>query len=287
MTMTSPLDPRADLRPRGNDEETVSERVIDLITTMTAAVVRQDPPRVVSRRPGPHGAGPVDVPAVDEVLDRVRELWWQRLDPEDRLAVHVAALHRSPRPTPVSEVVAACRLAAACGRPVRLPEFTSMTLGSVKPGLRGTWSAEVGTRPYGIGHIGEYGSIRAANAAVWDTIETNRETLRDRMRAASPLLAGVAGRGWEEPQVSVWASAEQRDEDDAELVTMHQIAHRARVGVSLADRWRAEHAAFPAPETGTSLWYWPLVERWLADTGRLPADGPAADRPDLPRDSGY
>jgi hypothetical protein len=270
------------LRPAGTDEE---DRVIALVGELTAEVVQEAPPLVVSRRATDDG--PVAVPALDEVLDRVRDLWLRGLSPADRLAVHVAALHRSPRPTPVSAAVIACRLAADCGHPVQLPEFTSMTCGTVKPGRRGVWSAEVGTRPYGIGQIGDYGSIRAANAAVWDTIETNRETVRARMRAASPLLAGVAGRAWEEPQVSVWATAEQRDSDDPDLVTMHQIAHRARVSVARADRWRAEFPAFPSPEPGTSVWFWPLVRRWLTDTGRTPADGFAADRPVLPRELGY
>ena len=266
------------LRPAGTGEE---ERVIALVGDLTAEVLREAPPQVVTS----HGTGAVL--ALDEVLQRVREKWLHGLGAADRLAVHVAALHRSPRPTPVSEVVIACRLATRCGHPVELPEFSSMTCGSVKPGLRGVWTAEVGTRPYGIGHIGDHGSIRAANAAVWDTVETNRETLRARMRAASPLLAEVAGRAWEEPQVSVWASAAQRDADDPELVTMHQIAHRAGVSVTRADRWRAEHAAFPAAEPGTSVWYWPLVRRWLTDTGRMPADGFTADRPVLPRELGY
>ncbi|MEV6305678.1 hypothetical protein AB0M02_40115 [Actinoplanes sp. NPDC051861] len=272
MTLTSPLDPAAGLRPGDDLEETV----IAQVTALTSAVLRQCPPPVVA-----------GVPALDDVLDRVRDLWWQRLSAAERLAVHVAALHRSPRPTAVSEVVTACRLAGDSGRPVCVPEFTSMTLGSVKPGPRGVWSAHVGTRPYGFGHIGDYGSVRAANAAVWDTIEINRETLRDRMRAASPLLAALAGRAWEEPQVSVWASAAQRDADDPEMVTMHQIAHRARVTVTRADTWRAEHAAFPPPEAGTSLWFWPLVRHWLSGTGRLPPEGPAADRPLLPRDTDY
>ncbi|WP_328467825.1 hypothetical protein OHA21_50105 [Actinoplanes sp. NBC_00393] len=270
------------LRGAGIDED---QRVIALVTELTAEAVREVPAQIVSWRATDDG--PVAVPALDEVLLRVRERWLQSLTAADRLAVHVAALERSPRPTPVSEAVTACRLAADCGHRVQLPEFTSLTCGSVKPGRRGTWSAEAGTRPYGIGRIGDYGSVRAANAAVWDTIETNREVLRDRMRAATPMLAGIAGRAWEEPQVSIWASAQQRDEDDPELMTMHQIAHRAGVSVTRAGRWRAEHAAFPPPEPGTSVWYWPLVQRWLADTGRLPADGPAADRPVLPRELGY
>lgn len=279
MAKAAPLDPVAQC------PDELAGRVLALVDELTAAVLRETPPQVVTWHATEDG--PEAVPALDEVLSRVREMWMRRLSAADRLAVHVAALDRSPRPTPVSEAVIACRLAADCGHRVELPEFTSMTCGSVKPGPRRVWSAEVGTRPYGIGHIGDYGSIRAANAAVWDTIESNREKLRDRMRAASPLLAQVADRAWEEPQVSVWASAEQRDEDDPELVTMRQIAHRARVSVSRADRWRAEHAAFPAPEPGASVWYWPLVSRWLTDTGRTPADGFAADRPVLPREVGY
>ncbi|MEU4419813.1 hypothetical protein AB0F81_04255 [Actinoplanes sp. NPDC024001] len=274
MTMAAPLDPVA-----GADEE----RVIALITELTTAVLREAPAPVVVW--GTHGRDPV--PALDDVLSRVQDRWLRRLSAADRLAVRVAALLRSPRPTPVSDAVIACRLAADCGHPVELPEFTSLTCGSVKPGRRGVWSAEVGTRPYGVGHIGDYGSIRAANAAVWDTVESNRETLRARMRAASPLLAEVAGRAWEEPQVAVWATPAQRDEDDPELVTMHQIAHRARVRVSRVEEWRAQHAAFPPPEQGTSVWFWPLVRRWLTDTGRVPALGFAADRPVLPRELGY
>ncbi|MEU8240177.1 hypothetical protein AB0C07_18175 [Actinoplanes missouriensis] len=271
--------------PTGEDQR-LADHVVRLVGDLTAAVTRQRDPLTVTRRPDPGGGHAVVVPALDDLLHRVRDLWWQRLDPADRLAVHTAAIHRDPRPTPLGEVITACRLAAACGHPVTVPEFTSMTSGSVKPGPRGTWQAEVGTRPYGIGHIGEYGSIRAANAAVWDTIEANREILRDRLRAASPTLAAVAARGWEEPDVSVWATADQRDHDDPALVTMHQIAHRTGVRPAEADRWRAAHAAFPHPEPGTSVWYWPLVERWLADTGHLPDPIPD-DRPTLPRDESF
>ena len=272
--------------PAGGDRG-IADQVVRLIGDLATVAAREKDPLTVARRADPDGTHAVVVPALDDLLHRVRELWWQRLEPADRLAVHVAALHREPRPTPVAEVLAACRLAAACGHPVTTPEFTSMTLGSVKPGPRGTWHGEVGTRPYGIGHIGEFGSIRAANAAVWDTIETNRELLRARLRDTSPLLAGVAARGWEEPQVSVWATAGQRDDDDPAMVTMHQIAHRVRVRPADVDRWRASHAAFPVPEPGTSVWYWPLVERWLAGNGLLPADGVADDRPTLPRDRSF
>ncbi|MBB2941196.1 hypothetical protein FB565_000900 [Actinoplanes lutulentus] len=271
--------------PSGEDQR-LADHVVRLVGDLTAAVARERDPLTVAHRPDPDGTHAVVVPALDDLLHRVRDLWWQRLDPADRLAVHVAAMHRDSRPTPLGEVITACRLASGCGQPVTVPEFTSMTCGSVKPGPRGTWQAEVGTRPYGIGHIGEYGSIRAANAAVWDTIETNRELLRERLRTTSPLLAGVASRGWEEPDVSVWASAEQRDSDDTALVTMHQIAHRTRVRPAEADRWRAAHAAFPPPEPGTSVWYWPLVERWLADNGHLPDPIPD-DRPTLPRDKTF
>ncbi|WP_229074158.1 hypothetical protein [Actinoplanes sp. DH11] len=286
--------------PAGEDRR-LADHVIQLLSDLAAAATREQDPLTVTRRPDPDGAHTLVVPALDDLLHRVRELWWQRLEPADRLAVHVAAMHRATRPTPLGEVLTACRLATGCGHQITVPEFTSLTCGAVKPGPRSTWQAEVGTRPYGIGHIGEYGSIRAANAAVWDTIETNRETLRERLRAASPLLAGVAARGWEEPQVSVWATTEQRDADDPDLVTMHQIAHRARVRPAEVDRWRAAHAApsppspplpppfrppFPSPEPGTSVWFWPLVHHWLAETGRLPEQLPD-DRPDLPRDASF
>ncbi|BBH67389.1 hypothetical protein ACTI_40740 [Actinoplanes sp. OR16] len=270
--------------PPGDDLR-LADHVVRLVNDLTAAVARSRDPLTVASRPGADGSHVV-VPALDDLLHRVRELWWQRLEPADRLAVHVAAMHRDPRPTPLGDVLTACRLAAGCGHAVTVPEFTSMTCGSVKPGPRATWQAEVGTRPYGIGHIGEYGSIRAANAAVWDTIETNRELLRDRLRAASPLLAGVAARGWEEPAVSVWATPDQRDHDDPALVTMHQIAHRTRARPADVDRWRATHAAFPPPEPSTSVWYWPLVERWLADNDLLPDPVPD-DRPTLPGDRSF
>ncbi|MEU4691592.1 hypothetical protein [Actinoplanes sp. NPDC023714] len=270
--------------PSGEDQR-LADHVVRLVTDLTAAVARDRDPLTVASRPAPDGSH-VLVPALDDLLHRVRELWWQRLEPADRLAVQVAAMHRDPRPTPLGEVVKACRLAAACGHELTIPEFTSLTCGSVKPGPRATWQAEVGTRPYGIGHIGEFGSIRAANAAVWDTIETNRELLRDRLRTSSPLLAGVAARGWEEPAVSVWATATQRDHDDPSLVTMHQIARRAGVTAAEADRWRSQHAAFPQPEPATSVWYWPLVERWLSDNNHLPDPVPD-DRPTLPRDRSF
>jgi hypothetical protein len=273
------------VRVPSGEERRLAAQVVRLVNDLTSAVARDSGPLTVASRPDPDGSRVV-VPALDDLLHRVRELWWQRLDPPDRLAVHVAAMHRDPRPTPLGEVITACRLAADCGHVVSVPEFTSMTCGSVKPGPRATWQAEVGTRPYGIGHIGEFGSIRAANAAVWDTVESNRELLRDRLRAASPLLAGVAARGWEEPAVSVWATTEQRDQDDPAMVTMHQIAHRTGVRPADVDRWRAEHRAFPPPEPATSVWHWPLVERWLADTGRLPDPIPD-DRPSLPRDRSF
>ncbi|GLY02575.1 hypothetical protein Acsp01_29540 [Actinoplanes sp. NBRC 101535] len=223
------------------------------------------------------------VSAVDEALDRMRELWWSRLTPAGRLTAHVAATARSTRPTPVAEVLTACRLAGECGSPVRVPEFTSLTTGTVRPGHRGTWSAEVGTRPYGLGHLGDFGSIQAARAAVWDTIEMNRDRLRDAMRQACRELTVLAARGWEEPQVAVWATVDRRAGDDASLVTLHEVAVRARAGIAAADRWRSSED-FPSPVPETSLWHWPSVERWLRDHDRVPPDGLAPARPELPRD---
>lgn len=268
--------------PSGDDRR-LTDQVVRLIGDLASAVTRERAPLTVARRPDPGGAHTVVVPALDDLLHHVRELWWQRLDPADRLAVHVAAIRRDPRPTPLDDVIRACRLAADCGQAVTVPEFTSMTCGSVKPGPRATWQAEVGTRPYGIGHIGAYGSIRAATAAVWDTVEAHREQLRESLRSTSELLSTVAAHGWEEPAVSVWATPAQRADDDPALVTAHQIAHRTRVRPADVDRWRATHATFPRPEAGTSVWYWPLVERWLAAAGLLPDPLPD-DRPTFPGD---
>ena len=55
------------------------------------------------------------------------------------------------------------------------------------------------------------------------------------------------------------------------LVGAAEIAGRAGVGTRAVSMWRARHETFPTPidlKMGPVYW-WPSVERWLKETGRL------------------
>lgn len=54
----------------------------------------------------------------------------------------------------------------------------------------------------------------------------------------------------------------------SELVTVPQIADRAKVDYRTVHQWRSRFPDFPAPVAGT-VYCWPDVEEWLKETGRL------------------
>jgi hypothetical protein len=226
------------------------------------------------------------VPDIGTVLDHIRQLWWEQLSGPDHVAVRVHQLCHARPAIPVDDVLAVCRLAARHGvAAVRLREHTTYTLGTVEPGDPGVWVARVGNAPHQP-PVGEYGSIRAAGAAVWDTIAGHRQDLRDQFRATSTPLARLAGRAWTDPAVTVIASRTQRAADNPDLVTTGQIAHRARVHPALARTWANDNDTFPAPaDQYGRTWAWPHVDRWLTAVGHKPTGGYAPDRPALADDA--
>lgn len=218
------------------------------------------------------------VPDVGTVLAQMRLLWWEQLTGFDLVAVRVHDLCHHQVPLPVEEVLAVCRL----GREqfvadVELGESSTYTLGSVEPGEGGVWLARVGDAGHGP-VVGEYGSISAAHAAVEDAIAVYRRDLQDQLRAKPTPLARFTMHPWAGPTVTVMASRAQLDADDPQLVTTGQIAHRARVGVRMAEIW-AGQPSFPAPAGQRRAWEWPQVDQWLTATGNVPHRGYAPDRP--------
>lgn len=54
----------------------------------------------------------------------------------------------------------------------------------------------------------------------------------------------------------------------AELVSVAEIASRARRPISTIQSWRRRHPDFPEPAASLAagpVWTWPVVERWIAD----------------------
>lgn len=64
----------------------------------------------------------------------------------------------------------------------------------------------------------------------------------------------------------------RRNHKPLPLVGMIEIARSAGVQRPVVSVWRSRHSDFPEPvaelEVGPIFW-WPDVERWLLDTGRL------------------
>ena len=222
-------------------------------------------------------AGERVVPNLRQVLDELYDLWRNQLDPADQLAERVHTLRWSPLATPISEVLAAIRLADQLGlEHIATPEYTSLTFGEVSPGDQHQWLATVGTGPDQI-LLGDYGSIQAAEAAVWDDIALRRDRLRARLRESVTALVALADRGWRDPQVLIRASVERRSVQDTDLVTISEIAHKARVRRTTVDQWLLRHKDLPRPVVG-SLRQWSDVRQWLTDTNRVPKGGFADSR---------